>query len=172
MIIFQVKESPRYPNQGKPKFHKHYNAIGEFYNYILRAFAFLTQNGKNQTIFTGNKSKQLDFKFSFGRYGKLISVTNFTKAKEAIEEIIKEGEGSSPCNPFDWSKDNGDLSHYFLFQSIVEQHKIKVYNYGADDGEGDGDSGVGKETIPILKVCAITVMQDNVVRTCIIYNYT
>ena len=170
MIIFQVKESHSYPDKKKPIFHKHYNTIGEFYNYVIRAFAFLTQNGTNQTIFTGDKSKQLYFGFSFGRYGKLINVTDFKSAKEAIEEIIKEGEGSSPCNPLDWSKDNGDLSHYFLFKSIVEQHKIKVY--GADDGKGDGDSGVGKETTPLFEVCAITVMHNNLEWTCVLYNYT
>lgn len=138
-----VKQGPRYPGQTKPKFHKHYNTIGEFYDYILRAVAFLTQNGTNQTIFSGDKSRQLSFDFSFGRYGRLINVTDFKSAKRAIQEIIREGEGSSPCNPLDWSKDNADLSHYFLFKSIVEKHKIKVY--GAD--------GVGKEIKPFLKIC-------------------
>lgn len=84
----------------------------------------------------------MSFDFSFGRYGRLINVTDFKSAKRAIQEIIREGEGSSPCNPLDWSKDNADLSHYFLFKSIVEKHKIKVY--GAD--------GVGKEIKPFLKV--------------------
>ena len=126
---FQMKGGHSYP--GEPRktiFHKHYNTIGEFYEHILNAFTFLTNNGKNQTIFSGAKSKQLSFDFHFGRYGRLFPVTDFESAKRAINEIIMEGEGSSPCNPMDWSSNKGDLSHYFLFKSIVERHKIKVYN--------------------------------------------
>lgn len=137
-----VDEGPTYPDE--TVFHKHYNTIGEFYEYILDAFAFLTQNGTNQTIFSGNDSRQLWFNFSFGRYGKLIKITDFKSAKEAIQEIIREGEGSSPCNPLDWSNETGDLSHYFLFKSIVEQHKINVHI------EDDGDRNGAK---PSSKVC-------------------
>lgn len=132
--LVDILSGPTYPDE--PAYRKHYNTIGEFYEYILDAFSFLTQNGTNQTIFSGNESSQLFFNFSFGRYGKLIKVTDFKSAKEAIQEIIREGEGSSPCNPLDWSNKTGDLSHYFLFKSIVEQHKINVHI--ADSGGGNG----------------------------------
>lgn len=135
-----MKKGHSYPGEPKkPIFHKHYNTTGEFYELILRAFTFLTNNGTNQTIFSGDNSKQLSFGFHFGRYGRLIAVTDFESAKQAIQEIIREGEGSSPCNPLDWSKNKGDLSHYFLFTSIVERHKIKVSNRS-------------DETIPFFKV--------------------
>lgn len=134
---FQKKGGHSYPGEPrKPIFHKHYNTIGEFYEQILKALTFLTNNGTNQTIFSGEKSKQLSFDFHFGRYGRLFTVTDFESAKRAIEEIITEGEGSSPCNPLDWSNNKGDLSHYFLFKSIVERHKIKVYNISSDSYSG------------------------------------
>jgi len=133
----KMKGGHSYPGElTKPIFHKHYNTIGEFYEHILNALTFLTNNGTNQTIFSGDKSKQLSFDFHFGRYGRLFAVTDFESAKRAIEEIITEGEGSSPCNPLDWSNNKGDLSHYFLFKSIVERHKIKVYNISSDSYSG------------------------------------
>ncbi|KAL9973993.1 hypothetical protein ACROYT_G020520 [Oculina patagonica] len=147
-----MKGGHSYPDEIKPIFHKHYNTIGEFYDHILRAFTFLTNNGTNETIFSGDKSKQLSFDFPFGRYGRLIKVTDFESAKKAIQEIIREGEGSSPCNPLDWSKNNGDLSHYFLFKSIAESHKIKVYNF-SDEEYDDTTAGIGKETTPLFKIC-------------------
>ena len=149
-----MKGGPTYPGKKEPIFHKHYNTIGEFYDHILRAFAYLTNNGTNHTIFSGDKSKQLVFDFHFGRYGRLIEVTDFESAKQAIQEIIREGEGSSPCNPLDWSNNKGDLSHYFLFKSIVEAHKIEVCNTSADGNDGL-DYGFGKETFPYFKVSTI-----------------
>ena len=79
-------------------------------------------------------------------------MTDFESAKQAIQEIITEGEGSSPCNPLDWSDNKGDLSHYFLFKSIAESHKIKVYNSSDDENGDPTDSGYGKETEPLSKV--------------------
>ena len=135
---FQMKGGHSYPGEPRTSiFHKHYNTIGEFYEEILDAFNFLTNHGKSQEIFTGDKSKQLELDFHFGRYGRLFRVTDFESAKQAIKEIIREGEGSSPCNPLDWSHNKGDLSHYFLFKSIVERHKIKVYN---EKGDSDSES--------------------------------
>ena len=107
----------------------------------------MTNKGSNNTIFSGDRSKQLSFDFHFGRYGRLIAVTDFESAKQAIQEIIAEGEGSSPCNPLDWSNNKGDLSHYFLFKSIVERHKITISNISEDT-----NSGVGKKTLPLFEV--------------------
>ncbi len=150
---FQMKGGPSYPVENKPILHKHYNTIGEFYEHILRAFKFLTKKCGEETIFSGDNSRQLFFDFSFGRYGKLIKVTDFKSAKQAIQEIIREGEGSSPCNPFDWENDKGDLSHYFLFKSIVEGHRIKVCS-SSDEGSGNDDPSAGfrKEAMPYFKV--------------------
>ena len=147
--------SHSYPGEPKkPIFHKHYNTIGEFYEHILDALTFLTNHGKHQTIFSGEKSKQLSFDFHFGRHGRLFNVTDFQSAKRAIKQIIAEGEGSSPCNPLDWSNNKGDLSHYFLFKSIVERHQIKVYNISNDSNDG--------KSIHFLKVSIFFLNSDQV----------
>ena len=52
---------------------------------------------------------------------------NLSTAVEAIRTIVEQGEGSSPCNPISWSENNfTDLSHYFLFDSIVQGSEVQV----------------------------------------------
>ena len=52
---------------------------------------------------------------------------DYHTAVEAIENIIEQGEGSSPCNPVAWDIGSArGLSHYFLFNSVVEEREIIV----------------------------------------------
>jgi len=94
--------------------------------HILNALGYLTDCGNNNSIFTGNESLQVDFsKFSVHHNGTM--VTNYSTAKDAILEIVEQGEGSSECNPLSWSyKHAKQLSHYFLFYSVVEKHELQV----------------------------------------------
>ena len=105
---------------------RHQNTIGRFYKRILDQLRILTDCGNNNSIFTGNSSLQVDF----GKYSVLhkgMNVTNFLTAKEAIRLIVHQGEGGSPCNPLAWSFQHGkQLSHYFLFYSVVEKRELQV----------------------------------------------
>lgn len=56
-----------------------------------------------------------------------ISVYDYHSAVDAIYTVIDQGEGSNPCNPITRNElGKKDLSHYFLFQSIVEERGIQV----------------------------------------------
>ena len=108
------------------KIVKHHNTIGGFYNHILNALGYLTDCGRNNSIFTGDKGRQVDFS-EWSVHGHTIKVYDYFTAVEAIQDIIDQGEGSSPCNPVAW--DSGSkkyLSHYFLFYSVAEKHEIEV----------------------------------------------
>lgn len=105
---------------------KHHNTIGAFYNHILNALDYLTDCGKNNSIFKGDMNRQVDFG-EWSVHGHTIKVYDYFTAVEAIEKIIEQGEGSSPCNPVAWDTGSGkDLSHYFLFYSVAEKHEIQV----------------------------------------------
>ncbi|KAK3740673.1 hypothetical protein QZH41_019042, partial [Actinostola sp. cb2023] len=117
------KFQPRYPNFDF-EYVKHHNTIGGFYNHILNSLGHLTDCGKNNSIFTGDEARQVDF---WSVHGHKTIVTDYYSAVEAVKVIVEQGEGSSPCNPMSWS--NGttkDLSHYFLFYSITENRQIVV----------------------------------------------
>ena len=71
-------------------------------------------------------NRQVDFG-EWSVHGHTIKVYDYFTAVEAIEKIIEQGEGSSPCNPVAWDTGSGkDLSHYFLFYSVAEKHEIQV----------------------------------------------
>lgn len=105
---------------------KNHNTIGGFYNDILNALGNLTEYGKNNSIFTGDPSRQVDTQ-DWSVHGHTLKVYDYFTAVEAIQDIVEQGEGSSPCNPVVWNKEKKeDLSHYFLFYSIAEKHEIQV----------------------------------------------
>ncbi|CAH3157234.1 unnamed protein product [Porites evermanni] len=119
---------------------KHQNTIGAFYNHIFDALSNLTDCGKNNSIFTGNRSRQVTLS-GWSVHGHTIEVHNYLTAVDAIKEIIEQGEGSSPCNPVAWDTGSKkDLSHYFMFYSVAEEHEINVVetNASLDGSEDDG----------------------------------
>ena len=80
----------------------------------------------DNSIFTGNKNKQVDYG-EWSVHGHTLKVYDYHTAVEAIENIIEQGEGSSPCNPVAWDIGSArGLSHYFLFNSVVEEREIIV----------------------------------------------
>ena len=85
---------------------------------------------KNSDIFTGNLSKQVVAFQSIDEHD--ISVYDCHTAVDAIQGIIEQGEGSDPCNPLACNKNEmKDLSHYFLFKSVVEGRGIQVVKESA-----------------------------------------
>ena len=81
-----------------------------------------------------------------------MKVYDYYTAVEAIQNIIEQGEGSSPCNPVAWNTGSQkELSHYFLFYSVVENHEINVVEQEmSTDGNGD-DSMVDYSQVRYLK---------------------
>ena len=68
---------------------KHQNTIGRFYKYILNELGNLTDCGKNDSIFTGDPTLQVEF----GKYSPLnqsTKVTDFSTAVDAIRRIVNE----------------------------------------------------------------------------------
>lgn len=53
---------------------------------------------------------------------------DFDTAADAIRTIVDQGEGSDVCNPCAWNEaaDKTQLSHYFLFKSIVEGRRLEI----------------------------------------------
>ena len=119
---------------------KHHNTIGAFYIHILNALEYLTDRGKNNSIFTGKTNRQVDFG-QWSVYGHTIKVEDYRTAVQAIEKIIEQGEGSSPCNPVAWGTGTKkDLSHYFLFYAVAEKHEIQVFSRDTSPDGSEDDS--------------------------------
>ena len=93
----------------------HNDTIGSFYARIRRDMKRLEResNEKNTTIFTGNRTRQVDFMAS--------PVTNLEEALEGIRLIVEQGEGTSQMNPTDEYK---ELAHYYKFAEIVHGRQL------------------------------------------------
>lgn len=134
---------------------KQNSTIAGFYIHILNALGNLTGCGKDNSIFTGNRSKQVDFQYWSVR-GHSIEVYDFITAVEAIKLILEQGEGNSPCNPMAWNTDEGkSLSHYFLFLSIAERREIRVWNKTMNLTMGINDGRAGA-VVNYTRLCNTT----------------
>ena len=104
----------------------HNNTIGGFYRHILLGLGYLTDCGNNNSIFTGDVSKQVTHK-KWRVSGHSMKVTDYLSAVDAIEAIIDQGEGSSPCNPYATAEEGEkELSHYYTFLSVSHGREIEV----------------------------------------------
>lgn len=100
--------------------------IGQFYEAIKSQMELLASQGD---LFTGDPSRQLTFGLP-----ELISVTDLESAKEAIDLIVEQGEGTplSPLAP------DQEPAHYYLFaaayhgRELVPQQGTPPFAYAGD----------------------------------------
>ena len=115
---------------------RHYNTIGGLYNRILKSLGYLTNCGQDNSIFTGDHKRQITTDQWMSRIAsEVFKVVDYSSVVAAVKEIVEQGEGSSPCNPLAvYANHTDELSHYFLFSSIVEGYNITVYPKGKHQG--------------------------------------
>ena len=118
--VFMAVEYPHYAtrNRNDPQFLS--NTIGQFYIQIEECMDYLL-NVKKENIFCDCAHKQVKWPYH-NDYGTVHIVTNLTTAREAILEIIEQGEGSGPGDPI--YLDSGDYAHFYKFKEIFCQHKL------------------------------------------------
>ncbi|MEO9850277.1 MAG: ferritin-like protein [Reichenbachiella sp.] len=106
-----------------------FGGIGEFYAALIEDLEVLEKQAKSKgkTIFTGTVA-QVTGEHYYGAGGKIINVRNLKDAKELINEIVGQGEGtlgtifSEPYdedNDYQWFGPGVDeYAHYFRFKEI------------------------------------------------------
>lgn len=102
--------------------------IGWFYSEIEKALVRLSQQG---AISFGHVENQVS---GWPGTGRLFQITDLAKARAAIHEIQRQGEGVGPLNPKDGYH---ELAHYYKFAEIVygKQLVVKDHDTFAYDGE-------------------------------------
>ena len=105
-----------------------YTTIGQFYHAVIDLMEKLEKKAKSEgrTIFTGDKSRQIDPKYYYGGGGKITSVSNLKEAKYAVNIILEQGEGAEH-SIYDTDHEEFDqiteLAHYFKFNEIYEAQR-------------------------------------------------
>ena len=114
-------ERPMKP-KARPRAHK-YRTIGQFYAALLEGVERLERRARarRKTIFTGKRRYQIDGDtWYYGGGGQPIKVVDLDSARQAIREIMEQGEGLDHTI-FDGDNRFGqvdELAHYFRFYEI------------------------------------------------------
>jgi hypothetical protein len=88
--------------------------IGEFYRAIIEKIGELGDG-----IFTGNIARQVVTGSGFPPQ-QLFAVTNAATAIQALERVVKDGEGTTAL-PLD---EDGKIAHYYLFEQIFRGREL------------------------------------------------
>ena len=114
---FMGVEIPRNSSAVYPPVINDLYTIGAFYNEILSCMKDLG----NQIFANASLDKQVVFPWLPSR-GVLYQVDNLEVAEMAINEIIDQGEGTSPVDPVDVL--SNQYAHYYKFEEIVCQRGL------------------------------------------------
>jgi hypothetical protein len=97
-----------------------FHELSQFYRYIEKALTALNESTRGH-VFRADHGRQVGPEHFYGSGGRLLRVTNLKTAREVLDLVIVEGEGT-PTNV-----SGGDqrfqqpfqLGHYFAFKSIL-----------------------------------------------------
>ena len=136
IATFLKIEHPPEPGAA-PQPHR-YDTIGQFYQAILEGVEYLAGPGQPE-LFTGDRARQITpEQWYYGGGGTAVVVTDLASARDAIEEVIEQGEGAKGI--FDNSGARGvkrELAHYYKFNEISAGRC-----YLDSDTEQSGPTGV------------------------------
>ncbi len=120
--------------------NKTIDSIGQFYQAIRYGLLRLNKKTKG-AIFKGDPKRQITPEHYYGSGGKIIKVTNYKEAEEAIAEIVGQGEGIDGTIKADEPMfgENIEYAHYFKFQEI---------NYGRMYSANDTNFQMPVKSVP------------------------
>jgi len=113
--------TPEVQARGVPEIEVPGISIGEFYELVETKLTELCDQYPECNVFNGNPEHQINKNFYWGAGGTPVVITNLASAKEAINVIVEQGEGSH-SSLFDGDKHNFEqpleVAHYFRFKEI------------------------------------------------------
>ena len=106
-----------------PEYHR--NTIGQFYGFIKKTLNRLYKDEGEDIFFPNRFGDEVSWpEYSSSYPGTLYRVIDINSARQAITQIMDQGEGTGPINP---SSGLGDqLAHYYRFEEIVCGNKLVV----------------------------------------------
>ncbi len=91
-----------------------YATVGEFYQAIVDGLTYLVERLGEKAVFSGDPERQVTPEYYYGGGGTAIVVRDLTAAREALLQIVDQGEGETR-SMYDA---DGDLAHFFRFMEI------------------------------------------------------
>lgn len=113
--------------------------IGEFYAQIVSLLEEM-ENESPGDVFVGKPEFQIKKDYYWSGGGELVVVQDLATAKEALNLVIKQGEGAWTSGPGQVAADFGDnfkIGHYYRFNEILCGQKYKRSDDPAKPPTGD-----------------------------------
>ncbi len=131
-----------------------YRTVGEFYQAIVDGLATLVQRLGERTVFAGDPARQVAPEHYYGGGGSVIPVHDLTAARQALDQIIDQGEGDTH-SMYDG---DGDLAHFFRFMEIKYQRRYAAdQRHAVHDGRFDEPRG---EPFPVDYTAVYPMLHD------------
>ncbi|MDQ3740282.1 MAG: ferritin-like protein [Actinomycetota bacterium] len=104
-----------------------YDTIGAFYDAVLAKLELLVHERGEPAVFTGDPARQVGPEQYYGSGGTARRVTGLASAKEAICDIVEQGEGEAmPVGEGQKFDEEHDLAHYYRFFELKARRRFKA----------------------------------------------
>jgi hypothetical protein len=111
------------------------STVGAFYAEIIAELEREAREIGERELFCGDPSRQITRAYYYAGGGSPIEVDRLQSAKDALSEIVEQGEGDMH-SMYD---DDGDLAHYFRFEEIkYDREYLHSDNAGRPTGPSIG----------------------------------
>jgi Ferritin-like len=113
--------------------------IGEFYGQIVSLLEEMEHESPGN-VFVGKPEYQIKKDYYWAGGGDLVVVQDLTTAKEALDLVIKQGEGAWTSGPGQVARDFNDnfkIGHYYRFNEILCGQRYKKSDNSANPPTGD-----------------------------------
>jgi len=110
---------------------ENYETIGQFYDALEEGLVRLCRELGERAVFTGDPARQMGPQhFHYDGSGKVVVVTDLATARQALEEIVEQGEGLDHKAIYDGDRSmfhptRMEISHYFRFHEIYTGRRYK-----------------------------------------------
>ena len=110
---------------------ENYETIGQFYEALEKGLIRLCEELGESAVFTGDPARQMrPENFHYDGSGKVVVVTDLATARQALEEIVEQGEGLQHKAIYDGDRNmfhptRKEISHYFRFNEIAMGRRYK-----------------------------------------------
>ena len=101
-----------------------FTTIGQFYAAVQQAMERLTGGLGEAAVFCGDPARQVTDAVYYGGAGRIVAVTDLASARQALAEIVEQGEGLDHQSVLDGDRDmfhpdRDELAHYFRFRELA-----------------------------------------------------
>lgn len=128
--------------------------IGEFYTLIEQKLEALCHKYGEGAVFTGNPATQININYYWSGGGYPVVIRNLNDAKDAIAEIVEQGEGV-PASILDggypYFGEPEDVAHFFRFREILYSRHYQANDDPHQPPTGEAFEVNYQDVYPMLK---------------------